>query len=53
MVGYTRLHNPLTAVFFEDPLTSPRMQTRVNNLATLSEYGVKTLKVVFVLLKIV
>lgn len=46
MVGYTRLNNPLTAVFFEDPLTSPRMQTRVNQSAqTLSEYGVKTLKV--------
>ncbi len=46
MVGYTRLHDSLTAVFFEDPLASPRMQTRVNQSAqTLSDYGVKTLKV--------
>ena len=46
MVGYTRLHEPLTAVFFEDPLASERMKTRVTQSAqTLSEYGVKTLMV--------
>ncbi|MAD60461.1 MAG: hypothetical protein CMH49_02960 [Myxococcales bacterium] len=46
MVGYTRLHESLTAVFFEDPLAKPRMQTRINQSAqTLSDYGVKTLKV--------
>ena len=46
MVGYTRLHQPLTAVFFKDPLTSERMKTRVAQSAqTLSEYGVKTLVV--------
>ncbi len=46
MVGYTRLHQPLTAVFFLDPLASARMQTRVAQSAqTLSDYGVKTLKV--------
>ena len=44
MVGYTRLHQALTAVFFADPLADPRMKTRVAQSAqTLSEYGVKTL----------
>ena len=46
MVGYTRLHQTLTAVFFTDPLTCERMKTRVAQSAqTLSEYGVKTLSI--------
>ena len=44
MVGYTRLHHPLTAVFFDDPLASPRMRQRVTqSVGTLKEYGVDTL----------
>lgn len=44
MVGYTRLHESLTAVFFTDPLATPRMKTRIIQSAqTLNDYGVKTL----------
>ena len=46
MVGYTRLHAPLTAVFFEDPLAAPRVQQRVaQSIETLNRYGVDTLSV--------
>ena len=44
MVGYTRLSQPFTAVFFVDPHASARMEQRVTQSAeTLRRYGVETL----------
>ena len=46
MVGYTRLHHPLTTVFFEDPRASSRMQQRIaQSVNTLRGYGVDTLTI--------
>ena len=46
MVGYTRLHAPLIAVFLTTAQTPPRQQTRVaRSLETLRKHGVATLAV--------
>ena len=46
MVGYTRLHAPLIAVFLTTSQTPPRQQTRVTrSIETLSKHGVATLAV--------
>jgi glucose/mannose-6-phosphate isomerase len=46
MVGYTRGHAPLTAVFFIDPNALPRMQTRMRrSLETLTANGVRAISV--------
>jgi glucose/mannose-6-phosphate isomerase len=44
MVGYTRLHAPLIAVFLTTDQTPPRQQTRVTrSIETLHKHGVATL----------
>lgn len=46
MVGYTRLHAPLVAVFLTTTQTTPRQQTRVaRTVETLRKHGVDTLEV--------